>query len=167
MRNKIYILAPLIALVLFAGVFVIWRSHDREVQAQRAATERAEQIAKNEAAAAATKANFAIKLAAQEKRAAERAAREASRKADEAARQALLDQRDDLTTRIATGERDSNRLNTAISAERDAVTSLQREADKLAAEQTVLKELTAKAAANQAAITKLLQQPAPAAVTIP
>lgn len=166
MRTKIYLLAPLLALLLFAGAFVAWNIQHRKAEAERVATERAELAARRETEQAARKAAFAEAIAAQEQRRAERAEREARRQADEAARQQLLDRRDELATRIASAQRDLARLNTAIANERDAVAILERESAALASEQIALKELAAKAVANQAAVTKLLQTPpAPAATT--
>jgi chromosome segregation ATPase len=166
MRTKLYALAPLLALLLFAGAFVAWNIQHRQAEAERVAAEQVELQARREAELAARKAAFADAIAAQEKRRAERAEREARRQADQAARQELLDQRDELATRIATAGRDLARLGTAIANERDAVAILEREAAALASEQTALRELTAKAAANQTAVTQLLQTPpAPAATT--
>ncbi|MFH1496708.1 MAG: hypothetical protein ABII82_02670 [Verrucomicrobiota bacterium] len=164
MRTKLYALAPLLALLLFAGAYVAWNIQHRQAEAERAAAEKIELQAQHEAELAARKAAFAEAIAAQEKRRAERAEREARRQADEAARQELLDRRDELAARIATAKRDFARLETTIANERDAVAILEREAAALSAEQTALKELAAKAAANQAAVTKLLQTP-PAATS--
>ena len=162
MRTKLYFFAPLIALVLFATAFVFWNAHHRRVLAERAAAAQVERETARAAAEAARREAFAEALAAQEKRAAERAAREARRQADEAARREALDTRDALATRVAIAQRELNALDTAIENERDAVARLERDAAALAAEQTALTELAQKARANQAALTTLLSQPAPA-----
>lgn len=159
MKNKIYILIPVVALALFAGIFVLWSARERVAAAQRDGARRAEQIARRETEEAARKAAFAESIAITEKRRAARAEREARRKADESARAELLDQRDAVAVQVGTARRELAELGKNIEDARDAVAALQAVSRGLASDKKALAELAAKAAANQAGITALLNAP--------
>lgn len=154
--NKVYFVAPLLALLVFAGLYS-WSTHDREARVQaRAAELKATQKGAQETKLAAERATREAAIAEQLERKKERLAREAVENAARDARQAALDTRDLAFREQERLARDLERLKREVAAEQEAVNRLQIDKDAALAEQAYLKTFVPQARANAAALEALL-----------
>lgn len=154
--NKVYFVAPLFALLVFAGLYS-WSTHDREARAQaRAAELKATQKAAQETKLAAERAARETAIAEQLERKKERLAREAVETAEREARQSAIDARDFAYREQERLAREIERIKRDVAAEQEAVNRLQIDKDAALAEQAYLKAFVPQARANAAALEAVL-----------
>ena len=166
--NKVYFLAPLLALLAFSGVYASYRSGFKERELARVVQAEADLKAKNEAEQAARKAAMADAIRAAEQRKAEKLAREEKEKAEKEARQLAIDARDKAYREQEKSARQIERVKKEIETEQAALATLAAARKEAEAEKAFLVDFVAKAQANvqalQALLTKLnTTAPAPAA----
>lgn len=156
--NKIYFTAPLVALLVFAGLYTWTRSGHEEREAERRAAAKAEHAAKVAAETEARRAALDEVMREQAKLRQERAERQAREAAQREARAAALDARDAAYHAQERLARDIERLKREVATEQEAVAKLQSDHDAARAEQTFLKDFVPQARANAAALQRVLQQ---------
>ncbi len=145
---KFYVIVPLVALLAFAG----WRWQmsgelRHAVAAQQAALE-AKRAAELKAEQDTQRQTMAAVLAEQEQRKKDRATLAARELADQAARQTLLNRLDAARRRTAELVRHVEVVQRDIADEKKSIAELESTKKSLQAEQSVLRELSAKAEAN-------------------
>ena len=163
--NKVYFLAPLLALLVFSGIYASHRSGFKEREAARIAKVEADLKARNEKEQAERKAAMAGAIKAAEQRKAEKLAREAKEKAEKEARQLAIDARDKAYREQEKSGRQIERVKKEIEAEQAALAELAAARKEAEAEKAFLEDFVTKAQTNvqalQALLTKL-NTPAPA-----
>lgn len=165
--NKVYFVAPLLALLVFVGVYTVHRGGLKEREAAKAAAAQAALETRIAAEQEARKAAMADAIKAAEQRKAERAAKEAREAADREARQAAIDARDKAYREQERGARQIERLKKEIETEQAALAKLVAEREVAASEKQFLQDFVAKAQNNVQALQGLLTKlnaPAPAPV---
>lgn len=154
--KKVYFIAPLLALLVFAGLYA-WSTHDLKARNEaRASALKAEQKSSHEAKLASERAAREIAIAEQLERKKERLAREAVENAARDARQAALDTRDLAFREQERLARDLERLKRDVATEQEAVNRLQIDKDAALTEQAYLKAFVPQASANAAALEAVL-----------
>jgi hypothetical protein len=163
--NKIYFAAPVLAMLLFTGVYVTYQSgaKKREAIAEQQAKQEKEDKLKAEADARAKA--FADAMKAQELRKKERAEKEARELAEKEERQAQLDLRDRTFREQDKIAKQMDRVKKEIEAEKAAAAKIQEGIAFIEAEQTFLQGFIAKARENIKTLETLLTQIAAAETT--
>lgn len=162
--HKAYFLAPLLALLVFSGLYVSHVGGMKERDAQKAAAAEAATQAKLQAEQEARKTAMAEAIAQAERRKQERAAKEARETLEREARQTALDARDKAFREQERGARQIERLKKDLEAEESLLAKLRAEQTEALSEKRFLEEFVTKAQANvQALQTLLAKVPAPAA----
>ena len=146
--TKTYLLPPVVALLIFAGVYISHVGGMKEREAVAKAKTEAVAKAKAEAEAESRKIAMAEAIAQAETRKKERAAKEAAEAARKEERQAALDARAKAYQEQEKLFRQAERLKKDIEAEQAALAKLAVEAKEAAAEEAFLREFVAKAQAN-------------------
>ena len=156
--NKVYFIAPLLALLVFSGLYT-WSTHDLAERTQaRAAEFQLAQKAARETKLAAERAAREAAIAEQLERKKERLAREALETAAREARQAALDARDLAYREQERLAREIDRLKRDLATEQEAVNRLQIDKDAALAEQAYLKAFVPQSRANAAALEAVLSK---------
>lgn len=156
--NKVYFLAPLLALLVFAGAYTVSRKGQLERAEARRIALKADQDTRRSAEVEARRAALDESLRVQARRKKERAENEAREAAAREARAAALDARDLAFREQERLARLIERLKRDIAAEQEAVDRLQIDHDATAAEQDYLKTFVPQARANAAALERVLSQ---------
>ncbi len=156
--NKIYFAAPVLAMLIFTGVYVTYQSgaKQRAAVAEKQAKEEKETALKAEADARAKA--FADAMKAQEIRKKERAEKEARELAEKEERQAQLDLRDKTFREQDKIAKQMERLKKEIEAEKAAAAKIQESLGFIEAEQTFLQGFIVKARENIQSLETLLTQ---------
>lgn len=163
--NKAYYLAPLIALIVFTGFYLSYRSGLAERDAAKAAAAEAALKAKNDADLEARRAAMTEAIAAAEQRKVEREARLAQEAADKAARQSAIDARDKAFREQERTARQIDRVQKEITETQASLAALAATRQDAETEKAFLLEFVAKAQTNVQALQALLTRlnaPAPA-----
>lgn len=166
--NKVYFIAPLLALAVFIAVHASHRGDKIQRDQARAAATAAALQSKREAEQAARQAAMAEAIRSAETRRVEKAAREAREKADLAARQLALEARDQAFRTQEKSARQIERLKKDIETAQAALTKLAAERQTAETENAFLVDFVTKAQTNVQALQALLGKlsapvPAPAA----
>jgi hypothetical protein len=156
--NKIYLLAPFVALALFVGIYVPSQRGREERALVKAAEIKAAHQAEQEARFAAERAAREAAIAEQLERKKERATREAREAAERDARAAALDTRDSAFRDQERLARQIERLKREIATEQEAVNRLQIDKEAALAEQTFLKTFVPQARTNAAQLQSVLEK---------
>jgi hypothetical protein len=163
--NKIYFAAPVLAMLIFTGVYVTYQSgaKQREAIAEKQAKQEKDDKLKAEADARAKA--FADAMKAQEMRKKERAEKEARELAEKEERQTQLDLRDKTFREQDKIAKTMERLKKEIEAEKAAAAKIQESIGFIEAEQTFLQGFIAKARENIKTLESLISQIAAAEST--
>jgi hypothetical protein len=156
--NKVYITAPLAALVVFIGLFA-WSQHgamQRAAEQKQAAL--AAHTAKLDAEKTARDAAIAEQLVLNEQRKKDRIERDARETAERAARDAAIDARDTAFRDQERLKRDVERLKREIAVETEIVNRLQIDHDASLSEKAFLEKFVPQAAAQVAELERVLRQ---------
>jgi hypothetical protein len=146
--TKTYLLPPVVALLVFAGVYLSHIGGMKEREAAAKAKTEAVAKAKAEAEAESRKVAMAEAIAQAETRKKERAAKEAAEAVRKDERQAALDARAKAYQEQEKLSRQAERLKKEIEGEQTALAKLAADAKEAAAEEAFLREFVAKAQAN-------------------
>ena len=146
--NKIYFAAPVLAMLIFTGVFVTYQTGATERQAIAEKKEKQEKADKLKAEADAKAKAFADAMAAQELRKPERAEKDARELAEKEERQAALDLRDKTFREQDKLAKQMDRLKKEIEAEKAAAAKIPEGIAFIEAAQPVLHGYVAKARDN-------------------
>jgi chromosome segregation ATPase len=155
---KTYVIAPLVALLLFSGYY--WqatgalRRAAEAAEAQRAA----EHTARLQAEREAQKQALTAALAEQERRKKERAEKEAAELATQEARQAALTKLDAARRRQNELTRQLDRLRADLAIENKSVAELEAAQKTHLSEQAFLRDFTAQADANVKSLATVLEK---------
>jgi hypothetical protein len=156
--NKVYFAGPVLAMLLFTGIYISAQSGVKERHAAaelQAKTERENKIkADNEARRKAV----ADALLAQETRKKEREEREAREAKEKEERQLAIDARDKSYREQDRLSRQVDRLKKDIDTEKAAIAKINDATALVLAEETFLKEFVQKARGNVKALETLLNQ---------
>ena len=163
--NKIYFAAPVLAMLIFTGVYVTYQSgaKQRAAIAEKQAKQEKEDKLKAEADARAKA--FADAMKAQEIRKKERADKEARELAEKTERQEQLDLRDKTFREQDKIAKQVERLKKEIEAEKAAAAKIQESIGFTEAEQTFLQSYLTKARENIKTLETLINQIAAAEST--
>lgn len=145
---KVYFIAPLVALALFAAVFFNFKSGHRAHEQARLEQVAAAKEAKLKAEADARRAAIEEALRAQEQRKKEREAKEAADLAEKAVRQALIDTRDKARLEQDKLARQLERVRKDLVAEQETAARLEAVAASATSERDFLRDFVAKAEAS-------------------
>jgi hypothetical protein len=156
--NKVYFIAPVVALLLFIGAYTWSRSGHAERERVRQEQLAAEHQARLDAERAAREAALAEQLKAQAARKAEREARQARETAAREQREAALDTRDRAFHEQEKLNRDLERLRRETAAEQEAVTRLELNRTADLAEKASLEKQVPQLRANATALETVLQK---------
>ncbi len=156
--NRIYFLAPLLGLIVFAGIHAWSQSGQQERIEARQIALKAEQEARLAAEREARRIAIAEAMQVQAQRKKERAERDVREAAEREARAAALDARDQAFREQDRLTRQMERLKREIATEQEAVNQLQSQFDAALAEQTYLKDFVPLARANAAELRRVLEQ---------
>lgn len=154
--NKVYFTAPLVALLIFAGVYVWTQSGQKERVEARQSALKAEHAAKLVAEQEARRIALDEIVRTQEQRKKERAEREARETAERELRQAAIDARDLAAREQDRLTREIERLKREVASEQEAVNRLQSDHDAALAEQTFLKGFVPQARGNATELARVL-----------
>ncbi len=146
--TKTYFFPPVLALLLFAGLYISHVGGMKEREALAKARVEAAAKAKAEAEAESRKAAMAEAIAQAETRKRERAAKEAREAAQKEERQLALDARSKAYQEQEKLARQAERLKKEIEAEQTTLAKLAAEAKDAAAEEAFLREFVVKAQTN-------------------
>jgi hypothetical protein len=155
---KTYVLVPLLALLLFGGLY--WQATGAMRRDAEAAEARrvAEHQSRLQAERDAQREALATALAEQERRKQERAAKEVADLAAQEARQAALAKLDSARRRQSDLSRQLDRLRADLAAENRAVADLEAARKAGLAEQAFLRDFTTQADANAKSLAAVLEQ---------
>jgi hypothetical protein len=156
--NKVYFIGPLLALVVFIGVYSVHQGGLKERDAKKAAAAQAAVQAKLEAEQEARKAAMADAIKAAEQRKAEKAAREAREASEREARQLAVDARDKAFREQERTARQIERVKKEIEAEQAVIAKLSAERALAVSEKQFLHDFVAKAQGNVQALQALLSK---------
>lgn len=156
--NKVYITAPLVALVLFIGAYAWSQNGVKQREAAKQQAAEAARTAKVAAEKTARDAAIADQLALNAQRKQEREAREARDAAERDARNAALDARDTAFRDQERLKRDVERLKREIAVETEIVNRLQIDHDASLSEKAFLEKFVPQAAAQAAELERVLRQ---------
>lgn len=163
--NKIYFVAPVLAMLIFTGVYVTYQSGAKQRAAIAEKQEKQEKENKLKADADARAKAFADAMKAQELRKKERAEKEARELAEKEERQAQLDLRDKTFREHDKIAKQMERLKKEIEAEKTAAAKIQESIGSIEAEQTFLQSYLTKARENIKTLETLINQIAAAEST--
>jgi hypothetical protein len=155
---KTYVLIPLVALLLFGGLY--WQATGAMRRGAEAAEARrvAEHQTRLQTERDAQKQALATALAEQERRKQERAAKEVADLAAQEARQAALAQLDTARRRQSDLARQLDRLRADLGAENRTVAELETARKAGLAEQAFLRDFTTQADTNAKSLAAVLEQ---------
>lgn len=165
--TKAYVLPPVLALLVFAGVYAGHVGGMKERDAADRARVEAAAKARAEEEQAARKAAMAEAIAQAEARKVERAAKEAREAAQKEERQLALDARSKAYQEQEKFSRQAERLKKEIAAEEAALAKLAVEAKAAAAEVAFLRDFVVKAEANARSLEALVAKLATPAAAVP
>jgi colicin import membrane protein len=163
--NKVYLLAPLLALLAFVGVYSAHRSGMQDREQAKAAAAAAALQTRLDAETAARKLAMAEAIKAAELRKEEKAAKEAREKAEKAARQTALDERDKAFREQEKLSRQIERITKDIEAEQTTLAKIAAERLAAESERAFLHTFAAKARENAQSLQSVLTGPAAAPAT--
>jgi hypothetical protein len=154
--NKVYFIAPLVALLAFIGVYTAHRGELKEREAEKAAASLAAQKAKLDIEQAQRRAAMAEAIKAAEQRKIEKAAKEAREQAEKEARQLALDAREKAYRDQEKSARLIERLKKDLEAEQAALAKIVTEQRAAESEKAFLQEFVVKAQTNVQALQTLI-----------
>ncbi|MBW8782654.1 MAG: hypothetical protein JF599_12330 [Verrucomicrobia bacterium] len=154
--NKAYWIGPMVALMVFGGIFFNFKSgyeakqkaHEEQVQAEKQAKLKGEVEARRKAV------EDALRVQAERKK--EREAKEADERARKEARQVALDARDKVFHEQDRLAKQVENLKRDIATEQDAIAKISRDRQDSIAEQTFLKAYVEKAQENVKSLQDVL-----------
>lgn len=156
--KKAYLFAPLVALVLFIGVYWNFKSGYQAREQARQEQIQAGKQAKLAAEVAARRVAVDDAVKAQEVRKKEREAKEAAERLKQATREAAIDARDKVFREQEKIARQIERLKQDIALEKDALAKLAATRTAQAAEQDFLKIYVRQAEANVKSLEDVLSK---------
>jgi ABC-type Na+ efflux pump permease subunit len=163
--NKFYLFGPLVALIIFIGVYTVHRGGMKEREAQKITAAEAALKTRLETEQESRRVAMADAIKAAEQRRADRAAREAREAAQREERQAAIDARDRAFRDQDRLAKQIERLKRDIETEEAALAKIAAESQAAEAEKAFLAEFVTKAQANvqalQILLTRLNATPAP------
>lgn len=156
--NKIYFSGPILAMLLFTGIYISAQSGVKERQAAAELQARTERENKIKADNEARRKAVADALTAQEIRKKEREEKEARETREKEERQAAIDARDKSYREQDKLARQVERLKKDIDLEKSAIAKIQDNMAIIQAEETFLKDFVQKARGNVKTLETLLTQ---------
>jgi len=157
-KSKIYFLAPIVALVLFAGYYWKFSAEYEAVQDAKAAVVKANREAKLREEAATREKAIKDAVAQQEERKKERAENDAKDRARRENREAALQARDKARIEADKVQRQSERLAKEVQVTKDEIAKLVVEGEHHASEEAFLRQYVAKTQENVKSVYAVLDK---------
>lgn len=156
--NKAYILAPLIGLLVFGGIYWNYASKYDAKQAELAAKREHDRQEKIKQDVEARRKALEDAVAQQEQRKKEKAQKEAADAAEKEARQALLDARSKAFTDQEKATRQVDRLTKDIQVEKEEIAKIEKDKEASVKEEAFLRTYVKQAEANQKSLEEVLNK---------
>lgn len=156
--NKSYFIAPVVALLLFGGIYGTFRSGHKAREAARQEQVRIEKETKLQAEVAARRQAIDEALVTQAQRKKEREAKETRDKLEKETRQSAIDERDRIFREQDKSARDIQRVKKEIAAEQESLAKIAEARKASVTEQAFLRDFVAKAEANARNLEAVLNQ---------